>query len=487
MVDEALAEGDAVETEPKTSIDMSVEITDAGPCKKHVKVVIPRPEVEKFFDREFSELVQSAAVAGFRPGKAPRKLIERRFRKEVADKVKGSMLMQSLEQIGEEQKLDPLSEPELDVHSIEIPEDGDFLYEFDVEVRPQFALPDYKGLSIKRPTREFTNEDVEEAFQDFIRRHGTLVRKGAPATKGDYVLVDVRFVHAGDVVREFEDLTLRVDEELTFRDGVIERFLEGMAGAVEGDTREFKVHLSDSVSRQDLAGRTIDAVFIVKEVKDLVPPNLDSEFFERFGVADVGQIKDELRAGLERRLQQAQRQAATEQVMEKIVEHADLELPQDLLRRQAERTLRRTVLDLEYAGYSEEEIRARLNRLRQNSLAATAKSLKQQFVLQAIAEAEDIKVDLPDVEEEIAAIAERSGESARRVRARVEKEGLTDAIGMQVLERKTIDRILSYATTHDVPWKEERIASSAVDESAVPEPEASEPTPPDSSATAESN
>jgi len=459
-------DGDAAE---KTRIDMNVTVADAGPCKKHVKVTIPNPEVEKFYDREFTDLVRNAAVPGFRPGKAPRKLIERRFREEVADRVKSNILMQSLEQIGEEQKLDPLSEPQLDMKSIVLPTEGDFVYEFDVEVRPEFETPDYKNLTVERPTKTFTDKDVDASLENFRRRQGDLKSKKGGAAKGDYIDVDIRFVSDGKVVREFSDITVRVDEELTFRDGAIPQFLNGIKGAKEGDTKEFKVKMADAVARPELSGKEIDAVFVVKEVKELDAPELNEEFFQKIGMSDEGELRDMIRNSLERRLEYAQRNATTEQVMSKLTEKADWELPQDLLKRQTERALARRLIELERAGYSEDEIHSRLNRLRQDSVASTARALKEQFVLQAIAEAEEIKVDEEDLEEELSDIAARTGESIRRVRARIEKDGLWDAIGMQVLEQKTIKKIVEYAQIKDVEWKDEELASSAIDAAAVPE------------------
>lgn len=459
-------DGDAAE---KTRIDMNVAVADAGPCKKHVKVTIPHPEVEKFYDREFTDLVRNAAVPGFRPGKAPRKLIERRFREEVADRVKSNILMQSLEQIGEEQKLDPLSEPQLDMKSIVLPAEGDFVYEFDVEVRPEFETPDYKNLTVERPTKSFTDKDVDVALENFRRRQGDLKTKSGGAAKGDYIDVDIRFVSEGRVVREFADITVRVDEELTFRDGAIPQFLKGIKGAKEGDTKEFKVKMADAVARPELSGKEIDAVFVVKEVKELDAPELNDEFLQKIGMSDMGELRDMVRNSLERRLEYAQRNATTEQVMSKLTEKADWELPQDLLKRQTERALARRLIELERAGYAEEEIHSRLNRLRQDSVASTARALKEQFVLQAIAEAEEIKVDEEDLETELSDIAARTGESVRRVRARIEKDGLWDAIGMQVLEQKTIKKIVEFAKIKDVEWKDEELASSAIDAAAVPE------------------
>lgn len=470
MADEvAVKSGEVADESTETKrIEMTVDVSDAGPCKKHVRVQIPESEVNRFFDNEFTDLVRNSAVPGFRPGKAPRRLIERRFREDVSERVKGQILMQSLEQIGEEQKLDPLAEPSLDMKSINLPESGSFVYEFDIEVRPEFELPDYKGLAIERPAKDFKDGDIDTALQNFLRRQGEMKTKAGKVAKDDYVDVDIRFVTDGDVVREFESITVRVDDELTFRDGAIQNFASKMVGAKEGETREFKVKMADGVARKELAGKEIDAVFVVKEVKELVPAKMDANLFSEVGVADEGELRDEIRLSLERRLEHAQRQASSDQIMNQLLAKTKIDLPQDLLRRQTERALARRLIELERAGYSEEEVRSHMNKLRQDSLNSTARALREQFILQAVAEAEAIKIEEPDLDQEVEEIARRSGESVRRVRSRVDKDGLWEALGAQVLERKTIEKIVGLAKVKDVPWQDEVLSSSAIDEAAVP-------------------
>jgi trigger factor len=476
--DVAVSDSNVAEDSSETPrIDMAVAIADAGPCKKHVRVEIPYKEVDKFFDREFTDLVRNSAVPGFRPGKAPRRLIERRFREDVSDKVKSLILMQSMEQIGDEQKLDVLAEPQLDMASIHLPTEGPFVYEFEVEVRPEFELPAYDGLSIERPAKEFSDADINTALSNFLRREGEMTTKSGGAKKDDYVDVDIRFVTGGEAVREFEQITVRVDDELTFRDGSIQNFAKGMVGAKEGDTRDFKVKMADGVARKELAGKEIDAQFVVKEVKELKPAALGPELFAKIGVSDEGELRDEIRVSLERRLEHAQRQACSDQIMNQLLQKTKIDLPQDLLRRQTERALARRLVELERAGYGEEEVRSHMNRLRQDSTNSTARALREQFILQAVAEAENIKIDEPDMDEEIQEIARRSGESARRVRSRVEKDGLWEALGSQVLERKTIAAIVAKSKVKDVPWKDEVLSSSAIDESAIPELEESQTEP----------
>ncbi len=133
--DTAVAEEEEEKLPPLT---LEVKVDTRSTCERHVTVTISREDIDRYFDKEFSELMPTAHVPGFRPGHAPRKLVETRFRKDVAEKVKGELLMDSLTQVNEEQKLSAISEPEFDFEAIELPDEGPLTFEFDVEVRPEF-------------------------------------------------------------------------------------------------------------------------------------------------------------------------------------------------------------------------------------------------------------------------------------------------------------------------------------------------------------
>src|SRR5689334_22616800 len=158
----ATAEGQAAEPKEPAKLHQTVEIQDVGPCKKHIKVTVDRAAIDARLDEKYSELVTEhrSHIQGFRPGKAPRKLVERFYRDEIQNQVRGEVLMASLEQLAEEQDIAPLAPPELDPAKIVIPKEGPMVYEFEVEVRPQFELPNYKGLKLKRPVQTFSDADV---------------------------------------------------------------------------------------------------------------------------------------------------------------------------------------------------------------------------------------------------------------------------------------------------------------------------------------
>src|SRR5262249_7162931 len=156
--------------------------------------------IDAKMDEQFKKLVMESEVAvpGFRPGKAPRKIVEKRFHKDVADQVKAEVLLQSLEQLAEDHDVAPLSAPQLDPTKIEIPEKGPFVYEFEVEVRPQFDLPNYKGLKLKRPVQTFGDADVEVEMRRILEPYGQMMPKPAAKGKkepeldnGDYLFADI--------------------------------------------------------------------------------------------------------------------------------------------------------------------------------------------------------------------------------------------------------------------------------------------------------
>src|SRR6266508_1005087 len=153
----------AVEHEGPIKLQQMVEIKDVGPCKKHVKVTVDRGAIDERFNERFTELTHSdqPQVRGFRPGKAPRKIIERQYYESVAEEIKSQVLMASLEQLAEEQTIAPLSPPEFDPTVLNIPKEGPFVYEFDIEVRPEFELPEYKGMKLRRPVHTYTPAEVE--------------------------------------------------------------------------------------------------------------------------------------------------------------------------------------------------------------------------------------------------------------------------------------------------------------------------------------
>ncbi len=443
---------DAQEQEPQ-KLDLEVNIDKTGACQRHVTVTVSRPDIERYLDDEFSELVGKAEVPGFRAGRAPRKLVESRFRKEVAESIKGKILMDSLGQVSEEQNLSAISEPDLDLDTVDVPDEGPMTFEFDLEVRPEFEMPNWKGLEIERPLHDFTDADIDAQIKKVLARYGKMVPSKEAIAIDDFVIFDLEFIHDGKSIYKSKEHAIRALPTLSFQDGKIEGFDKLVVGKKIGDEFEATVTLSDDAPNEALRGEDVTIQFKIVDAKHMELPELDSEFLDKIGgFDDEGQLRKYVEESLERQLDYQHQQRAREQITQSLTEAADWELPPDMLRRQSQRELERAVMELRRSGFSEADIRAHENELRQNSQARTAQSLKEHFILERIAEEESVEDAPEDYDQEIALMAAQTGESIRRVRAQIEKRGAMDILRNQIVERKVIAQVMEHAKFKDVDY-----------------------------------
>lgn len=432
-------------------LTLNVDITDSGPCKKHVRVKIARNDIDHFVNETVKEMVNKAAVPGFRAGHVPRRLVVKRYKKEVSDDVKQRILLQSLEQLAEDNNLDAINEPDLDVLNLELPDEGDFEYEFDVEVRPQFDLPSYSGLKLKRPVRQVTDADVESHIKKYLAQFGQLVPHEGAAENGDFLTVNVKFNSGDKFLGEINEETLRVKPVLRFQDAEIQKFDELMVGVKVGESRHAQTTVSMEASQLELRGETVQVQFDVLDVKRIRLPELNDEFLKELGVESETKLRENVKGVLERQVTYEQRQSARRQFLDQIIESANWDLPESMVRRQVENAMRREILEMQQAGFTNQEIRAKENELRQRQVSITRQALKEHFVLDKIAETEKLEVTPMDIEMEISFMAMQQGESPRKVRSYLEKRDLMGNLEAQIMERKAIDVVLSRAVYEDVP------------------------------------
>lgn len=462
MSEELLEDDVAVEEAPE-KLNLEVEVTSPSACERHVTVTISREDIDRYLNEAYGEMMSTASVPGFRIGRAPRKLVESRFKSEVGDQIKGSLLMDSLGQISEEQDFTAISEPELNLDAVEVPDEGPMTFEFDIEVRPEFDMPQWKGLKIVRPVRDFTDEDVERQKVQMLARYGKLAPHKGPASEGDHVTLDITVTHEGEKVTKVEDRVVRVLDNLSFQDARLEGFAKLMEGAKEGDKRTAKVKLTADAPNEELRGKEVDVEFKVLEVKKIKLPELTEDFLSEIGNFPSEEAYIEaIKANLERQLEYEQQQRSREQITAELTKQADWELPPGLLKRQSVREVERATMELRRAGFSEAEIRARENMLRQNSAQSTARALKEHFILERIAEEEGIEAEQGDFDKEIFLMAMQSGDSPRRVRAQIEKRGLMDVLQNQIVERKVLEKVQAEAKFKDEPFEPAKDDTEAI-------------------------
>ncbi|MDB5386981.1 MAG: trigger factor [Planctomycetaceae bacterium] len=440
----------AVEEKPAYKLSLAVKVEKTGPCKRHVTVTVPRKDLDYYFDTQIKELVKNAVVPGFRAGHVPRKLVEKRFRTDVEGQVCQKILIDSLEQLATENDLNAINEPDLNIRDLKIPEKGDFEYNFNVEVAPEFDLPSYTGLTINRPVREITEQEIDTHLDRLRYSFSENRPVDRPVEAGDAVLVDIIIKIGDELLGRYMDRTVVVKPTLAFRDAQLQDFDTLIAGTQPGDTRVGGAVVGNEVADKELRGVTVEVEFHVLGVFERVAPEVNTEFLAKMESESVESLRKEIRETLERQIKHHQRQSARIQVLGQITGSGEWELPESLVRRQVENAMRREMLELHQAGYTMEEITVRENELRQKAISTTRQALKEHFVLDRIAEERKLTVEPIEIDVEIALMAHQQGESPRKIRAYLEKQNMIENLSAQILERKAVDVILDAATYVDV-------------------------------------
>jgi len=468
-----------VAEETKKKLNLSVKVDKKSACQRHVTVAVAREDIDRYMEEAYAELRGKAAVPGFRPGRAPRKLVESRFKDQVKDQVKGSLLMDSMTQINEEQTFTAISEPDFNLDVIQLPDEGPMTFEFNIEVRPEFAMPEWKGLKLDRPVHSFSDDEVTQHLTRLLARYSAQEPVESGVADEDFLTVKLTTTSEGQVVSTSDEVEVRAKPTVSFVDGKIEGFADLVRGKVAGDKVVAQVTVAAESDNEALRGKTVDVEVAVLDVKRLTPPELTPAFLDSIGgFQSEAELRDLVRGEMERQLRFYQQRAIRRQITGVLTAGADWELPQDMLRRQARREMDRAILELRSSGFTDEQIRSHVNELSQNMLQSTATALKEHFILERIAEDEKIEAVPDDYDTEIELIADQSDETPRRVRARLEKRGLMDTLRNQIIERKVIELIESHAEFTESAYEPKKdtvsavsvsIASAKKDDAEIPE------------------
>ncbi len=237
-------------------LNLQVKIDKPSACERHIVLTIPRLDIDRYLKKAYDDLGPKAEMPGFRVGKAPRKLLESRFREQITEQVKNSLILDSLQQVTEGGEFSAISEPEMDFGAVEIPKTGDFTFEFKIEVRPEFDTPNWKGLTLVRPVHTLSESDVDEQLARTLTRFASGEPVDGEAVLGDSLTVNIEFKIDGKSYPGIEEERVTLTKKLSFADAVIEDFDTLMVGVKENESRSIVVKISDSSSNEQFRAKT---------------------------------------------------------------------------------------------------------------------------------------------------------------------------------------------------------------------------------------
>jgi trigger factor len=333
-------------------------------------------------------------------------------------------------------------------------------------------------LKLDRVSHEYTEEEVQERTTSLLQRYGTLESHDGPVEAEDLVTISIVCSDGDEEISRLEDSRCPVRSKLVFRDGEIDEFAKLVTGAKTQETLKTKATVSPSHENEDLQGKSLDAVITVEQIERISLPELTDKFLSEVGdFESVEDMHNAVREELERKLEYHREQQIRGQITDLLTETANWELPPTLLKRQSQRELQRSVLELQSSGFSNDEIRMYINRIQQDLMGSTSKSLKEHFILERIAEENELDVSPQELDLHIELLARQQNVSSRRIRARLEKQGDMDALRNQIVESKAIGLINEHADFTDVPLEEtDEEESFALSHDIAGEPPSSEVT-----------
>lgn len=428
-----------------------IKIEDAGPATKKVVVEIPKDRIEAKLAEQFKELRQQAAVPGFRPGHVPQKLLERKFSADVREQVRRVLIGESYEQAVEKNGLQVIGEPVFEnPDALQLKENEGLTYSFEVEVQPEFKLPELKGVKVNRPKINITEENVDQAMQNLREQQGVLVPvEDRGVEDKDYLIADVH-VKLGDEVVGHQH-----DAQIVSRPGRIGGIDVAdldtqLRGLKVGEKRDIKVQVPETHPAEKIRGKEVTIELALKDIKKLELAEINEEFLADLGFQNQQELRDALREQMEERIGSDVKAAMREQVHKYLLDNTQIELPSRLSDRQTQRVVNRRAVELMMRGMPQDAITANIEKLQVGAKEEAARELKLFFILQKIANDFGVDVDEAELNGTVAMIAAQRGLRPEKLKQQMAKDGTLQNMYVQLREQKAVDRILETAEVTDV-------------------------------------
>ncbi len=403
-------------------------------CRREIELEIPAEEVSKSMEKIARDIARVARVPGFRPGKAPVTLIRRRFADDIKSEVLQSLIPERIEKALEEQKLVPVTRPQVD--HVDFPEAGPVKFRAVFEVFPEFELGEYKGLEVEVDAVEVTDDDVTKTIEEMRSRAATLLPvEGRALADGDFaVLKLIGAPEGGGEPVQAENVLCHIGAEET-----MEAFNTNLRGARPGDKKQFDAAYPADYPDPKLSGKSFHYTVDIIGVKEKKLPELNDEFAKDVEAASLDDLRAKIRQNLEAERDHRQREQAEQKLIEVLIAQHDFPVPEALVEHQQDARLERVVRSLAGQGVDPRAVNVDWVSLRQRQRERAVGDVKAEMLLDKVATAENIEVSEEEFEQQMAHLAEHSGETAQAFRARLTKQGSLDRMKSKLRSDKTLE------------------------------------------------
>ncbi|MGI8820679.1 MAG: trigger factor [Chthoniobacterales bacterium] len=428
---------------------MKIEVESQPHSVATLRIELPPEEVRKEWDSIAANYARHARIPGFRAGKAPKPVIEKKFRKEIQEEVTKKLVSKSYHEAIAEKQLRVVSLTNLE--DVQFGDDHSMRFRATVITAPEFELPDYRNIPVELPSGEVTEADVDAAVERLRDNAADFSDvAGRPLAMEDFAVIDfdgsIDGVAISEIVPEASK-NVHGGKKFWLRlapDNFLPQFCEQIVGMNAGETRSVQVEFLADFPVSELAGKRADYAVTLNEIKQKVLPELDDAFAEKLLPGKtLYEVRHEIAHNLEHEKAHEVERAKEQQVVKFLQEHISFDLPPSLLKNETRRALNELVHRNRERGVPDEMLKGKEKELVEGAGALAAHRLKTNFILHRIAEREEIKISPEEVNERIREQAAQYNVPVEKMRKELEEHDRVDGLAEEVLLGKTLDFLKS--------------------------------------------
>jgi trigger factor len=443
---------------------MKVEVERQPNAVAVLHIELPPEQVTKEWDAIADQYARHARLRGYRPGKAPRRIVEAKFRKEIQDEVTQRLVSQAYRQALEQEKLRVVSLT--NIEDVEITDEKALRFNASVITAPEFELPDYK-ITVQLPPAQVLDGEVNAALErlreqsaDFIE-----VEPARPLQMEDFAVIDFEGTSDGAPISQIApeaSKNLHGGRKFWLRvgpDNFLPNFCEQLVGMNKDETRLVIVNFPADLPVPELAGKKADYAVTLRELKQRVLPEVNDQWAEKVTKGkSLAELREMVRHDLEHEKEHALEDAKESQIVKTLHERTAFDLPPQLLRDETRRALAQLVQRNRERGIPDEVLKTKEKELVEGAGALAASRLKTNFILHRIAEAEKIQVTREEIDERVRREAARNNLSAEKMRREMQERNELNGVVEEILLGKTIDFLKSNVSVEMIPAGDDKEA-----------------------------
>ncbi|HMP82923.1 MAG TPA: trigger factor [Verrucomicrobiota bacterium] len=439
---------------------MNVTVENLAPCKKLVRVEVDATAVDEAFEAMTKNFQKEASLPGFRPGKAPVAMVVKKYDQDIQAEVKRKLIGDSYRKALEDHKLDVLGYP--DIEEIQFGRGQSLQFAATIETAPEFQLPEYKGLPVKRENKTVTDEEVEKAINLLREQQAKFEKVERELRDADVAVVNYKGTCEGNVITDIAPTARGLTQQQGFwiemKPGTfIPGFAEQLSGAKAGDKRTVAVDFPADFVTKELAGKKGEYDVEIVEVREKVLPALDDAFAKSYEAESLEKLREGVRKDLENELNYKQQKDIRAQIVRELLNRVQFDLPETAVAQETKNVVYDLVRENTKRGIPRELIEKEKDAIYTAAASNAKDRVKVAFLVQRIAEKEDIKVSQEEILRRIQVIAQMNQIAPEKfIKDLQKRNGLTE-IYDQIAHEKVIEFLVNNAKTETVPAVESKV------------------------------